>query len=152
MAEIERTKQRVKKTGEVFTPPSLVDQMLSKLPEYMWEPHRTFIDNSAGDGNIIVRIISWKVSKGSTVEQALSTTYAVEYMEDNVKRLRERVLETAENLDPTIYTMHEAYEKYNHIVQQNIVHHDALTYDYSFNGTSMTNTTMAQHEFFTFGA
>ena len=148
MSDIKRSKKRVKKTGEVFTPPSLVDEMLAKLPEEMWEPHRTFIDNSAGDGNIIVRIISWKVSKGSTIEQALSTTFAVEYMEDNVKRLRERVLETAENLDTTIYTIEEAREKYGHIIKKNIVHHDALTYDYSFNGTNKTNQECIQEQFF----
>lgn len=148
MTQIKRSKQRVKKTGEVFTPPSLVDEMLAKLPEHMWEPHRTFIDNSAGDGNMIVRIISWKVAKGSTVEQALSTTYAVEFMPDNTKRLRERVLETAENLDPTINTIEEARKKYGHIVQKNIVNHDALKYDYSFNGTDMTNTQLKTKQFF----
>lgn len=148
MTEIKRTKKRVKKTGEVFTPPSLVDEVLAKLPEYMWEPHRTFIDNSAGDGNMVVRIISWKVSKGSTVEQALSTTFAVEYMADNTKRLRERVLETAEMLDNSICTIEEARQKYGHIVQRNIVNHDALTYDYSFNGTDMTNAQLRKNKFF----
>jgi hypothetical protein len=148
MTEIKRDKKRVKKTGEVFTPSFLVDEMLAKLPEEVWEPHRTFIDNSAGEGNIIVHIIRWKVNKGSTIEQALSTTYAVEYMEDNVKRLRERILETAENLDPTINTIEEARTKYGHIIQKNVVHHDALKYDYSFNGTNMTNEQLIKHHFF----
>jgi hypothetical protein len=148
MTDIKRSKKRVKKTGEVFTPPSLIDEMLAGLPDEMWEPHRTFIDNSAGDGNMIIRIISWKVSKGSTIEQALSTTYAVEYMEDNVKRLRERVLEVAENLDNTIMTIEDARKKYGNIVQKNIVHHDALTYDYSFNGTNMTNEQLRKQKFF----
>jgi hypothetical protein len=148
MTEIKRDKKRVKKTGEVFTPPSLIDEILTRLPEEMWEPHRTFIDNSAGDGNMIIRIISWKVSKGSTIEQAMSTTFAVEYMEDNVKRLRERVLEVAENLDHTIMTIEEAREKYGHIIKKNIVHHDALTYDYSFNGTNKTNQECIQEKFF----
>jgi hypothetical protein len=148
MTDIKRSKKRVKKTGEVFTPPSLVDEMLARLPEEMWEPHRTFIDNSAGDGNMIIRIISWKVSKGSTIEQAMSTTFAVEYMEDNVKRLRERVLEVAENLDHTIMTIEDARKKYGHIVQRNIVHHDALTYDYSFNGTDMTDAQLRRNTFF----
>ena len=47
MTEIKRDRTRVKKTGEVFTPPSLVDEMLSKLPEDNWHPDKTFIDNSA---------------------------------------------------------------------------------------------------------
>ena len=150
MTEIKRDRTRVKKTGEVFTPPSLVDEMLSKLPEDNWHPDKTFIDNSAGDGNIIIRIISWKVSKGSTIEQALSTTYAVEFMEDNVRRMKERILETVELLDTTISTIQEAKEKYGHIVKKNIVCHDALTYDYSFNGTNKTDAQLKIDQFFTF--
>ncbi len=57
-----------------------------------------------------------------TLEQALSTTYGVELMEDNVKLCKERLAgpnPTQEILD---------------ILDKNIVCHDALTYDYSFGG------------------
>ena len=67
---INRTKSRVKKTGEVFTPPEFVDTMLSMLLGNLWQPDKTFLDNSAGDGNMLVRVVAWKVQRGSTVKQA----------------------------------------------------------------------------------
>jgi hypothetical protein len=55
-----------------------------------------------------------------TLEQALSTTYGVELMEDNVKLCKERLA----GPNPTM--------KIHKILDKNIVCHDALTYDYSF--------------------
>jgi hypothetical protein len=57
---------------------------------------------------------------GCSLEQALSTTYGVEFMEDNVIECRKRLT----GPDPTPEILE--------IVNKNIVHHDALTYDYSF--------------------
>lgn len=48
MSKITRTKERVKQTGEVFTPLPLVDEILSKLDDSVWAPEKTFIDNSCG--------------------------------------------------------------------------------------------------------
>ena len=64
------------------------------------------------------------MENGSTFEQALSTVYGVDLMQDNVDLCRERLLCGQEHL--------------RHIVERNIVCHDALTYDYSFNGTNFT--------------
>ena len=55
-----------------------------------------------------------------TLEQALSTTFGVEIMEDNVKLCKERLA----GPNPT--------QKILDILDKNIVCHDALTYDYSF--------------------
>jgi hypothetical protein len=147
---IDRSKERIKQTGEVFTPLSLVDEILSKLPEEVWQPEKTFIDPAAGDGNFLVRVVAWKIHKGSTPEQALQTTYGVDIMEDNVSHARDRVLTNAyaaskchgELLPHLTHEQerqigmvkgHDAFaRKFNHIVERNIVCHDALTYDYSF--------------------
>jgi hypothetical protein len=55
---------------------------------------------------------------GIDFETALSTIYGVELMPDNVELCRERLLCGQAHL--------------THIVQNNIVCHDALTYDYRF--------------------
>ena len=34
---IQRSKERIKKNGEVFTPFSVIDQMISKIPEERWK-------------------------------------------------------------------------------------------------------------------
>jgi len=67
MEEIERlkielegytTKEKRKKSGEVFTPPHLVEQMLDKLPQEVWSsPEKTWLDPCAGLGNFSVIIL-----------------------------------------------------------------------------------------------
>jgi len=74
---------------------------------------------------------------GCTLEQALSTTYGVELMEDNVKLCKERLggpNPTQEILD---------------ILDKNIVCADALTYHYRFDGTpsEMTDTEVTLNKF-----
>jgi hypothetical protein len=55
-----------------------------------------------------------------TLEQALSTTYGVELMKDNVKLCKDRLA----GPKPTMKVLK--------ILNKNIVCDDALTYDYSF--------------------
>ena len=152
---INRSKERVKQTGEVFTPLPLVDEILDKLDQQLFnDPSKTFIDNSCGDGNFLVRVVARKVANGSTPKQALETTYGVGLMEDNVSHCRERLLtnayaalqwKKAGNKDTLPHLTveeeraiglskgHDSFaRKLNDIVNKNIVCHDALTYDYSF--------------------
>lgn len=157
MKAIVRDKQRVKQTGEVFTPLPLVDEILGKLDESVWSPEKTMIDNSCGDGNFLVRVIAWKIHKGSTAKQALETTYGVDLMEDNINHAIARVLMYAflaeknkpkliEIMDPLderdlyidLHTskwaseFQEFMDTHLDTVVTNIVCHDALTYDYNF--------------------
>lgn len=125
MSGINRNKVRVKATSEIFTPTELVQEVLDKIPtnEFI-DPTRTFIDNSCGDGQFLSEVLIRKVQNGIDFETALSTIYGVDMMEDNVDLCRERLLCGREDL--------------RHIVETNIVCHNALTYDYSFNGTNKT--------------
>ena len=123
MSGVERDKARVKATGEVFTPTPLVQEVLNQLPqETFTDPNKTFLDPSCGDGQFLGEVLIRKIENGSTLEQALSTVYGVDLMMDNVEECRKRLLCGKEEL--------------RHIVERNIVCHDALTYDYSFNGTN----------------
>ena len=46
-----------KKFGEVFTPISLVDEMLDKLPVELWlDPTLTWLDPAMGSGNFLIRV------------------------------------------------------------------------------------------------
>lgn len=135
MSGVERDKLRVKATGEVFTPTELVREMLEKLPiDQFQDPSKTFLDNSCGDGQFLGEVIIRKMENGSTFEQALSTIYGVDLMQDNVDLCRERLLCGREDL--------------RHIVERNIVCHDALTYDYSFNGTNMNQDDLTWAQLF----
>ena len=127
MSGVERDKYRIKKTAEVFTPTLLVQEILDKLEEEDSElflnPNKTVLDPSCGDGQFLSEVVIRKMERSNcTLEQALSTTYGVELMEDNVKLCKKRLAgpnPTQEILD---------------ILDNNIVCHDALTYDYSFGG------------------
>jgi len=119
MGGVERDNLRVKATGEVFTPTDLVREILEQIPlEQFQDPAKTFLDNSCGDGQFLGEVLIRKMEHGSTFEQALSTTYGVDLMIDNVDLCRERLLCGREDL--------------RHIVERNIVCADALTYNYSF--------------------
>ena len=119
MSGIERDRVRVKATGEVFTPTPLVQEILDRLPQELFEdPTKTFLDPSCGDGQFLGEVLIRKLQAGSSFEQALSTTYGVDLMQDNVDLCRERLLCGRQDL--------------RHIVEQNIVCADALTYDFSF--------------------
>lgn len=125
MTELEhKRKARRKETAEDFTPIPLVDEMLDKLPSEVWSPKKTFIDNSAGNGNFLVRVLARKLSHNHPPLQALSTIYGVEFMPDNVEEMKQRLLDTLPELDDT--QKQQAIDIINH----NIVCHDALTWDY----------------------
>ena len=145
MSGIERDNLRVKETAEVFTPTPLVQEMLDKLdesdPELFSNSTKTFLDPSCGDGQFLSEVVIRKMERSNcTLEQALSTTYGVELMEDNVKLCKERLggpTPTQEILD---------------ILDINIVFADALTYHYRFDGTppTMSDEELKSQEFFSF--
>lgn len=125
MSGVERDKLRIKQTAEIFTPTKLVQEMLDKLeeenPTLFSDSTKTFLDNSCGDCQFLSEVVIRKMERsGCSLEQALSTTYGVELMEDNVIECRTRLA----GPDPT--------EEISQILKKNIVHHNALTYDYSF--------------------
>jgi hypothetical protein len=114
-------RSRIKITGEIFTPPALTNEILDQMPQSLFsDPQKTALDNSAGDGNILVEILKRRLQHMDGTA-ALSGIYGVEFMADNVERCRQRLLELAGDTEAN-----------RAIVERQIVHHNALTYDYSF--------------------
>lgn len=119
MSGIERERSRVKATGEVFTPTPLVQEVLDQLDQESFRiPGHTFLDPSCGDGQFLSEVLIRKLESGQEFGVALESIYGVDLMQDNVNLCRERLL--------------CGHEEFRHIVERNIVCHDALTYDYSF--------------------
>lgn len=123
MEGIERDRLRVKQTNEVFTPTPMVQSCLDKIPDQtvFLDSTKTFLDNSCGDGQFLSEILIRKLENGASFEQALSTVYGVDLMQDNVDLCRERLLCGREDL--------------RHIVENNIVCADGLRYHYRFDGS-----------------
>jgi hypothetical protein len=131
MSGIERERLRVKETHEIFTPTYLSQSILNdeeqNSPDMFRDWTKTYMDNSCGDGQFLSEVVIRKMERsGCSLEQALSTTYGVELMEDNVKLCKERL--AGPNPTPEILE----------ILDRNIVCADALTYHYRFDGTPPT--------------
>ena len=89
----EKRQARRKKTAEDFTPSWLVDQMLDELPESTWQKDKTFLDPACGNGNMLVRVLLRKLSKGHPPLQVLQTIFGTDIMPDNVNECRFRLLQ-----------------------------------------------------------
>jgi len=138
MSGVERDDTRVKATGEVFTPTPLVQEILDNLdPTLFSDPEKTFLDPACGDGQFLGEILIRKMEHGIDFETALSTIYGVDLMEDNVELCRERLLCGRNDL--------------RHIIEKNIICHDGLDYDYSFNGTNKNTDDLIFENLFDFG-
>jgi len=126
MTELEhRRQQRKKGTAEEFTPPELVNEMLDKLPPEVWiDPTKSFLDNSAGNGNFLVQILERKLKQGHKPLQALSTIFGIELLPDNVEEMKQRLLDLLPLLSD------DDLLKAKDIIDNNIIAHDALTWDY----------------------
>ena len=113
-----RDKERIKKNGEVFTPFSVIDQMISKIPEEQWkDPKARFLDPCAGNGQILIGMLKKRLASGISKEDAVKTLYGVELMQDNRDLCVKRILEI---VGP----------KYAKIVNRNIVCADFFKWDF----------------------
>lgn len=123
MSDVKRNRERIIKGGEIFTQTETVLRMLDMLeqkePILFSDPTRTFLDDSCGDGQMLIEVVIRKMERSNcSLEQALRTTYGTELMEDNVKLCRKRLAgpnPTKEILD---------------IVEHNIVCTDMFKWDY----------------------
>lgn len=92
MAGVERTVERVRATGEVFTPSKLVIEMLQYVDLDLFLPGKTVLDPACGDGQFLVAAKWVKVfHHGMSEADALADIYGVDIMRDNVDLCRRRL-------------------------------------------------------------
>lgn len=85
MAGVERAADRVRATGEIFTPTPLVVEMLSECDLAILGPGKSVLDPACGDGQFLcaakwVKILHFGMAEAG----ALSEIYGVDIMRDNV--------------------------------------------------------------------
>ena len=113
-----RGKARVKQTGEVFTPMDLCLQIVRGIPEEkLIDPNSTYLDNSCGDGNFLVALLQVLTQEyGHERDYVVNhQLYGVDLMADNIESHQGLVLVSLSD-------------------HPHFVCHDALAYDYSFDG------------------
>lgn len=120
-----KSKERVKKHGEVFTPAWLVARMCDMLDEesggQAFELGKTFIEPCCGTGNFAVEIVGRLLEKCKTPEDvrtAVSSYYTVEIQADNVGECRARVAKLVAGKWPDVDV--------TDILERNIVQGDFL--------------------------
>ncbi len=146
-----KSKHRVQKHGEVFTPQWVVDKMIAipGIKEKTEDVFATFLEPSAGEGAFLLAIEDMKLrvvtdSQGGDSWDtyalwALSSIYGIEFLEDNLAVARQNMLELFVNYHETAHDAplskkSDLYKSARTIIWANVVQGDTLTHkDYSGN-------------------
>lgn len=89
---IHRSADRIKSTGEVFTPSELVISLLKSLPIDRFAPKLTFLDPACGDGQFLMGVKLVKMYfHNMTSEESLEDIYGIDIMRDNVDLCKRRL-------------------------------------------------------------
>lgn len=146
-----KSKQRVQKHGEVFTPAWMVQKMLDTpgVKEACESVYKTFLEPSAGDGNFLQAILERKLK--AVVRQydkrnwktkslvALSSIYGIEFLEDNLEVARSRMflyyLDWYEKtFSVKLSSKSDIYKSAHYLIHKNIVRGNTLTQQHPVTG------------------
>ena len=139
-----KSKDRVQKHGEVFTPSWMVQKMLDTpgIREKTEDIYATFLEPSAGDGNFLEAILERKLSavtrnydkKNWKTKSlfVLSSIYGIEYLEDNLEVARSRMflhyLDWYEDsFGERLSSNTDIYKSAHYLIKKNIVRGNTLT-------------------------
>ena len=120
MSSIDRDKQRIQSTAEIFTPTDLVIEMLSNIDINRLGAGKTVLDPACGDGQFLTAIKWVKVYiHQMTEEEALQDIYGVDIMRDNVdlckKRLGGGTILMGDSLNPTKRLDQQTEDEYHEL-------------------------------------
>lgn len=122
---ITRSKERITKNGEVFTPKALVEKMMDKIPESDWkDPEKLFLEPTFGSGNMLICMLERRIASGVEPIQAVKTLYGVELMQDNVDLCKDRIREVLR------VNKIKIDKKVNDIIDHNFVCSDFFKWDF----------------------
>lgn len=133
MEKLTKSKERVAKYGEVFTPSHIVEAMLDALgADRLGNAEKIFFEPTCGNGQFLVGIIERRLSHGIDIIVALNTLVGIELQEDNVieshKRLAKLCWKHLRKMDASIGEKVHKYIKCCAIIRNNIFQGDSLAY------------------------
>lgn len=123
----EKRKERHKITQEDFTPPQIVELLCKGSEEMFTDFTKTVCDPCCGIGNILLYILRKRFENCQTqsdCEQAVSTCYGTELMDDNTEDCKNRIKELI------IEFNFEITNNIENIISSNIVCTDTFKWDY----------------------
>ena len=121
MSSIDRDKQRIQSTAEIFTPTDLVIEMLNNIDINRLDAGKTILDPACGDGQFLTAIKWVKVYiHQMTEEEALQDIYGVDIMRDNVdlckKRLGGGTILMGDSLNPDNRLKDQTEDEYRKVI------------------------------------
>ena len=139
-----KSKERVQKHGEVFTPSWMVQKMLDieGIKESCENIYATFLEPSAGDGNFLVAILERKLEAVTLQFDktnwktkslfALTSIYGIEFLEDNLELARYKILSNymewyEKNLGERLSVNTGFFKSIKFIIRKNIIRGNTLT-------------------------
>jgi hypothetical protein len=140
-----KSKHRVQKHGEVFTPQWVIDKMIAipGIKEKAEDVFATFLEPSAGEGAFLLAIEEMKLqfvtdnyrkdTWGRYALWALTSIYGIELLEDNLTAARQNMLGLFADYyeavhDAPLSQRSDLYKSARTIIWANIVQGDALTH------------------------
>lgn len=85
-----RSKERVAKHGEVFTPEHIVHSM-HNLVDCWGDPTMIYLEPTCGHGNFVEAAVQKKMDAGLSAYDAVNTVFGMDIMQDNIADCRRRV-------------------------------------------------------------
>lgn len=145
MTKLIKSKSRVQKHGEVFTPDWMVKMMLSEpaIQAKLKDIRATFFEPSVGEGAFVTEILHQKLNhvdeisnKSDWVENALwvvASIYGIELLTDNLIMAKQNLVNVLIEHYQNFYQKElskntDLYKSVRYIVDNNIVQGNALTY------------------------
>ena len=139
-----KSKSRVQKHGEVFTPDWMVKMMLSEpaIQAKLKDIRATFFEPSVGEGAFVTEILHQKLNhvdeisnRGDWVENALwvvASIYGIELLTDNLIIAKQNLVEVLIEHYQNFYQKElsrntDLYKSARYIIDNNIVQGNALT-------------------------
>lgn len=136
MQGVDRSKDRIKATQEIFTPYEAVKYYVDQLDKL--DNFKSFndithpiIDNCIGDGVWVGYCLIRRLQNGFDLAECLKTIYGCDIEPTNIKRCHERLACGVQEVMP--------------ILQKNIVVSDALATEYRFDNTDPSRTSQEIH-------
>ncbi len=138
LSKLTKSKDRVEKHGEVFTPKHTVQNMVGLVEEESYRIDSRFLEPACGNGNFLKIVLERKfqtVKKKyhkSEYEKkhfalfSLMCIYGIELLEDNVEECRDVLLSLYKDF-LLINESSDWYKAGKNVLNLNIIHGDALT-------------------------
>jgi len=166
-----QSKQRVIDHGEVFTPPALVNDMLSLVPHECERIDARFLEPACGDGNFLAEVLRRKLNVASRNHPrnraqwerdgvlSICSIYGIDLLPDNVAACRERLLAILSEVHAERFGAplpDHSVPAAAFVLSRNIVQGDALTLlgadgaSIVFSEWSLVNGTMLKRRDFKF--